>query len=131
MTTFADKIASAKKALIGVASIVSALLALGLIPTPYDKYAAAALGILGSYGIYAIKNKLTPAQLLAQPNYVPSASHVPMPVGTPVPAIEGHQNVNSAHVEGSYVDPAYAAELEERAKAAKPKHDPTTGRFTR
>ena len=56
------KIAEVRKALVAVAAIIAQLLALGLLPDPYDKYASAALAFLTAIGVYMVPN---------QPPYTP------------------------------------------------------------
>jgi hypothetical protein len=76
-------IAQFRKYLIAAAGYVAALLAYGLIPDPYDKYAAALLAFLASVGVGVVPNVLSSKQLLAQPAYAPTTSIVPMPLGHP------------------------------------------------
>jgi hypothetical protein len=124
-----SRIAQARKLLVAAAGYVAALLAYGLLPDPWAKYAAAGLAFLASVGIYVTPNVLTPKQIMAQPGYAPAVSHVPMPVTyDPAPNVDWTPGLGSPHI-SSYINPAYAKDLEHRAEAVKPKRD-KNGRFT-
>jgi hypothetical protein len=109
-----SRIAQARKLLVAVAGYVAAGLAYGLVPSPWDKYAAAGLAFLASVGIYRTQNVLTPQQLMAQPNYSPAVSHVPMPVTyDPAPNVDWTpvgQGAPAVHL---------------------PRRDPLTGRYSK
>lgn len=50
------KPAEVRKFLVAVATGMSQALALGLLPSPYDKYVMCVLAILGAYGVFAVPN---------------------------------------------------------------------------
>lgn len=51
------KPAEVRKFLVAVATGLSQALALGLLPSPYDKYAMLCLAVLGSYGVWRMPNE--------------------------------------------------------------------------
>jgi hypothetical protein len=117
-----SRIAQARKLLVAVAGYVAALLAYGLLPDPWDKYAAAGLAFLASVGIYRTQNVLTPQQLMAQPNYSPAVSHVPMPVSVVAYDPGANVKLDQMHVAEKFGKPGLGA---------GPHRDPLTGRYSK
>ena len=50
------KPAEVRKFLVAVATGISQALALGILPSPTDKYAMCVLAALGAYGVYKVPN---------------------------------------------------------------------------
>jgi hypothetical protein len=68
-----------------VAAIVAALGVSGTVAADGHVSVADGIGIAATFfaalgSVAVVKNVLTPQQLMAQPNYSPAVSHVPMPV---------------------------------------------------
>lgn len=51
------KPAQVRKFLVAAVAALSQALALGMLPSPYDKYVMCALSVAAAYGVYKVPNK--------------------------------------------------------------------------
>lgn len=56
MSNLIAKLAEVRKAIVGLAGILAALLAQGVVPSPYDGYVSAVLAVLATLGVYQVRN---------------------------------------------------------------------------
>ena len=63
--------AEIRKAIVYACVLVGQLLALGLLPSPWDKYATAALGVAALAGIYKVPNDPPKPVVKVPPSHPP------------------------------------------------------------